>query len=57
ETVMTLAGVGLAVSCVFMAIDLFGNCAILRAWDLTGDSSAALNPSPEMSILEEVEEC
>nr|ASM47312.1 polyprotein [Norway rat hepacivirus 1] len=57
ETVMTLAGVGLAVSCVFMAIDLFGNCAILRAWDLTGDSSAALNPAPEMSILEEVEEC
>nr|UZS78523.1 polyprotein [Rodent hepacivirus] len=57
NTVMTLAGVGLAVSCTFLAIDLFGNCALLRAWDLTGDSSAALQPPVELSILDEVEEC
>nr|QIM73871.1 polyprotein [Hepacivirus sp.] len=57
DTVMTLAGVGLAVTCTFLAVDMFGNCALTRAWDLTGDSSAALTTVAEFSILDEVEEC
>nr|UZS78522.1 polyprotein [Rodent hepacivirus] len=54
---MTLSGLGLAVAAAFVAVDLFGQCALMRAWDLTGDSTAALTVTPEDTVMDEVEEC
>lgn len=54
---MTLSGLGLAVAAGFVAVDLFGQCALMRTWAFTGDSTAALTVTPEDTVVDEIEEC
>nr|YP_007905990.1 NS4A protein [Rodent hepacivirus] len=55
---VTLAGVGLSMAAVAVAIDLLGNCCLKRTWEFTTDTTAArVVQPPEDDITENLEEC
>nr|UZS78502.1 polyprotein [Rodent hepacivirus] len=54
----TLAGIGLGVAAVFVAVDLFGNIAVKDVWALTDDTTASkIHTLPMCDPVEEIEEC